>query len=832
MKISNLSLAVSLATTGLMSASHVFAQDLSSENNAGPIEEVVVTGVGSVKRTSFDTPLSVNSFDETEIARLAASSNADILRNVPGISAEGGGGEVAVNLFVPGLPAAGQYAFTPLNYDNFTVVSYFGLNSSSFDVYHRSDIGLERVEVVRGGVSNLFGPGSVAGILNFISKKGSIDPEAKVELEVAEEGRVATNFAVSGPVGESTSDFYALSGYYRYDEGPIDTGLETKGYQIKGNYLHEFEDGSGNFAVYGQVIDDDVQFFLPLPLDADSDEFARGNNGSEVRTIQTDALDNFVYPTANGLRDLRVGDGVETSGSTIAVEINKEYESGWAFGAKAKYSEYTHYFNLFIPAGGDAVLSTEAFLAQQGLDGFENATFTNLNTGQTLSDSDLVYRTQAWDRRRPVEDVTAQFDLSKSFEINGLEHNFTGGIWLSRADADDFNNRVFYLSEFNDSPDLLALSVSGDDLNTAETETGTRHYSVNGFAGSGGHVNAGGSATRQAFYFADQIEADRWNFDIGFRFERFSAEYFDEGSQSAVIDPSLYAISDGDIVLANLQNDTIGNGIFTRLDVDATAWAGAIAGLYRINDQLNVYGNLSRGFFWPQARTLPGQVNNVSGVDNPIAFVENQFEEEIIDRIEVGLKLDTELFTGSIGLYNLQLSDSTTFRQVEQDDGTFEVEAILQETDTTGIDASGTFYFGSNFSVDVNLTYADHEFTAGPNDGNEIRRQPNFLAGSSFKYETDTFDASLSYSYRGDSFGDDSNNRELDGFGFWRAQAGYNLPLSGDDSLRIALSIFNLTDEEGLTEGNPRAGTGPQGDFAVGRPILPRRASLKLTYTF
>jgi len=38
-----------------------------------------------------------------------------------------------------------------------------GLNSSAPDVYYRTDLGIDRLEFVRGGVSNLFGGGGIGG---------------------------------------------------------------------------------------------------------------------------------------------------------------------------------------------------------------------------------------------------------------------------------------------------------------------------------------------------------------------------------------------------------------------------------------------------------------------------------------------------------------------------------------------------------------------------------------------------------------------------------------------------------------------------------------------
>ena len=828
MKLSKLTAAITAATATTLTTGPLLAEEEKI------LEEVFVTGT-SVARTSFDTPASVSAFNEEDINRLGASSNADLLRSVPGISAEGGGGEVAVNVFIPGLVAAGQYAFTPLTFDGFTAFSYFGLNSSSFDVYHRSDLGIERMEFIRGGASNLFGQGSTAGIINYISKKGTATPETAVQLELAEDNRIATNFATNGPIGNS-GNYYAFSGYWRSDEGPIDTGLESVGYQLKGNFSHEFSDGSGSFTVYAQAIDDEVQFYLPLPMDARSQDFTRGNGGSEVRTIQTGEIDNLVYPTANGRRELQAGDGVTTQGGSLAFDLQKEYDSGWGTALKVKYSKYDHDFNLFIPAGGDNVLTTDEFLAQQGLDGFEDANFTILATGDELPEGDRVYRTQVWDRERPMTDYTAQFDLTKAFEQGNTTHYFTAGLWYSRAEADDFNHRIFYLGDFRNKPRLLGLTLEGDDANTDEVESGTTYYSVNGFAGSGGHVNAGGKGERIAVYLADQMEADRWSLDVGIRFESFEGDYFNEGSASVAIDPALYGLG-SDVQLASvLQNDTTGNGQFDRLDFSDDGIAFALAGTFLLNDSINLYGNLSSGFFWPQARTFPGQVGNAAeelgSRGAAIKFVEDSFEKETVDRVEFGVKIDNNLFAGSVGMYYQEQKDNILFTNVEQPDGTFLPTATPQDTEAMGIDASGSFVFTDFFTLNFNASWVDQEVTAGPNKGLELVRQPDVLASTSLVYADERFDASVSYNYRGDSFGNSANTATLDAFGFWRASVGYNMNLGDDSSLHFGLSVFNLTDEVGLTEGNPRAGSGAVGDLAVARPILPRRTSFKVTYRF
>lgn len=833
MKLNKLSLAVGLSIYGALPVSMVHAQQdgINADNKSGINEEelVVIGTATSVARSAFDSPVNAVAIDEESIARLSASSNADLLRNVPGVAVEGGGGEVAVNLRVIGLPTAGQYSFTPLNFDGFTSFSYFGLNTSSFDVYQRPDLGVERVEFVRGGVSNLFGPGSVAGVLNYISKTGSDEPEGKVQLEMAQDGRLATNFAASGKVGgDDSKDYFALSGYYRYDEGPVDTGINSDGYQIKGNFKHEFEDGSGEFKIFAQAIDDRVAFFLPLPLDAESQEFAQGNNGQDVETIQTGALSNLVYPTANGSRELSVANGVSTSGGSLGLEYDKEYDSGWRVDIKGKYSKYDHTFNFFAPAGGDNVRTQDNFLAWAGLDGYDASSFNYVDTGEELAATDLIYRSQVWERVRPARDFTGEFNLIKDLEINSVTHTFTVGSFFSRAVADDFNHRIFYTSEFNDKPRLVNVSVSGDNAATTDVETGTQHYSVNGYAGSSSHVNNGGSVNRTALYFADQIEGDRWNFDVGVRIEDFDGEYFTEGSRSAPVDPGLYNIAADDGVLANLANDNIGDGRVRNIEFDDTAWAASVSGLYRLTDSMNVFGNLSRGFFWPQLRGYPGLLGDTT----PTSVVGDSFAEEIITQGTLGLKFATGNFDGSISGFYVQLDDRQNIDVIEQANGDFITVTEEVSSKAKAIEAIGNYSLGDYVTLNANLTWNDGEYSSGPNDGKEIERIPDLLAGAGIVFDNDVFNLGVDYSYRSKNWANSSNTVELDALNLIRLSAGYALELSDEEELHFGLSVFNATDERGLTEGNPRAGGTASGDFAVGRPILPRRVTLKVTYSF
>ena len=253
---------------GAMSA---IAADAPSDNT---VEQIVVTGT-SAARTILKTPMQTTTLDSQRLEVLASNSAADLLTTIPTLKAEGGGGEVATNVFVAGLPSTGQYQFTPLEFNGMPVISSMGLNSNAPDIYERPDLGVAKLEFVHGGVSNLFGGGSVGGLINYIDKTGTDITKGEARLELGDMGRIKTDFAASGAINKDAGLYYAVSGWYRYDQGPLKSGLPTEGEQIRGNIRKEFE--GGYVTLYGQYIDDRDQFYGDYPLTGTNYERYNGN---------------------------------------------------------------------------------------------------------------------------------------------------------------------------------------------------------------------------------------------------------------------------------------------------------------------------------------------------------------------------------------------------------------------------------------------------------------------------------------------------------------------------------------------------------------------------
>ena len=810
-----------------------FAQEGDSDE---AIEEIVVTGTGT-ERTEFETPQSVIQYSEEDIRLFSSSSQADILTQLPGVSAEGGGGEVATNVFHRALPSGGQFSFTPLLFDGMPVFTTFGLNSSAFDVFYRLDLGIQRSEFVSGGVSNLFGPGSVAGIVNYISKSGGPENAGTIQVEAAEEGRFRGDYFFSGPLGDdNSSTFYAVSGFYRFDEGPLESGLDTEGFQLRGNLRREFSDGSGSITLYGQAIDDKVQFFLPLPLDGSSRERVAGNDGAEVFTMNTVEAIGLSYDTPDGRFTTPIEDGVLTKGTSVAVVLDKNLTSDWTLNAKIRYAQYDHQFNLFLDgdALGPNTPETQAeYLANRGIDPAfaANAEFSFVQSGQALASSDLVFGNRTLDRWRDATDFSAEISAGRSITFGNSEHAITIGGFFSNSRADDLNFITTYLADFRNAPLLVDVTLVGveedgtGNLFASADPNAQFRWTQNGLAKSNGITGyRDRSARRTAFYIADQIDMDRWSFDVGARVERLDGDIKQFNTSTFVMnnDP-----------LVNNQIEQVGftDGSLTSDDLDATEFAFSAGALYRLNDNINLFVNASRGFFFPQIRSVP--FNNQGKLAS--------YEGEIIETIEAGVKLQTEKFDGYATFFYTTLDDrqNVDFENDPNNPGGIIEFVTEQSTEALGVEASGVYHINDYWSINANITIRDHEFTEAEDNpaivGNELRRQPTEMFNTGVRFRYGGFDAALFHNFHGDNFANDSNTVELDSYNLVRLEAGYTFELDGGESLRVSANIFNLTDEEGITEGSPRQGNAQSGapaQFFIGRPILPQRVMVRVTYDF
>jgi vitamin B12 transporter len=178
------------------------AQAATSEPTSKPVETVTTTDypvVVAATRTatpSNEIASSVTLITDDEIAARQERTLADVLRDVPG-----------VNLVQSGGPGAQAAVFMRGTNSNHTKVLIDGIDVSdpsstgtTFDFSQMPTQDIERVEVLRGPQSGLYGSDAIGGVINIITKRGY----GKPQLSANAEGGSFDTFNQAGSVTGST----------------------------------------------------------------------------------------------------------------------------------------------------------------------------------------------------------------------------------------------------------------------------------------------------------------------------------------------------------------------------------------------------------------------------------------------------------------------------------------------------------------------------------------------------------------------------------------------------------------------------------------------------
>ena len=798
-------------------------------------QEIVVTGT-SKGRVSLISPVAITSLGSDSLQRLSANSQADILAAVPALKAEGGGGEVAANIFVAGLPSGGQYQFTPLEFNGMPTVAIMGLNSSAPDIYRRPDLGVERLEFVRGGVSNLFGGGGIGGIINYIDRKGGNSHHGELAIEGSDHSRMKADFALNGPISDDLH--YALSGWYRYDEGPLVSGFSAKGYQLRGNVSHDID--GGQITVYAQVINDRSPFYGDIPLNGATYQPATGDNGQPVRTTETSALSNIAFQTPSGTFRTNVGDGVYVSGYSFGADFKKSFGDGWGLNGRMNIGNYDHSFALFnggdnvtnLPTTQTAFLQSYATLFGTTSAAFNPAnytgTFTFANSGASVPANYLLWGDRVTDRSRHISTAEGEINLTKQLATGQLQHNFTLGAYFGQTSAVDFDVTYSYIGDFDNAPQLVNAKVTNNATGA------TTILSSNGLVGAGiGYTNNAADAKRHAVYAADQMESGKWVFDIGGRLEKLDGSVSKETTQTVAGGPLVANLPANTTLSSKLTSITWGSGQFLTGTVHPSSWAIAAAVLYKMTDHVSLFANASRGYFLPELRGVGISANGTV----------QSFQPEIIKQVMGGVKFRTSRVSGSTSLFYTTLDNRRNVQLINgATPGSPATEVVnLVSTKAYGFEGAVSVNLFEHLTADANMTYEHGTYTqytpvaACTNCvGNREARQPDFIMNAGLYYKDNRFDLSIFDTYTGRTFTSDLDNIRLNPYNVLRLDAGVKFALGDVQTIRVGINVYNLANNQGATEGNPRQGTlqNTGQAYFIGRDVLPRRVSVKASLKF
>lgn len=82
--------------------------------------------------------------------------------------------------------------------------------------------GLERVELLKGPASILYGEAPPGGVINAVSKRPQSEAQGELQVQAGTNEHRQVGIDSTGPVGDRSDVSYRLVGLYRYDEGDLD----------------------------------------------------------------------------------------------------------------------------------------------------------------------------------------------------------------------------------------------------------------------------------------------------------------------------------------------------------------------------------------------------------------------------------------------------------------------------------------------------------------------------------------------------------------------------------------------------------------------------------
>ncbi len=185
----------------------------------GHVDGYVATRSGSGTKTDtplIETPQSISVVTQDQIQAQAAQSAAQAVRYTPGVRSEVAGADARTDaVYIRGF-VADQYL------DSMRLVNFGIFGYPIVEPYN-----LERIEVLRGPASILYGQASPGGVVNMVSKRPTETPYHEMFVSTGSYGRVQSGVDLSGPLDKNKEFLYRLTAS-GYDVG---SQVDYQGYQ-------------------------------------------------------------------------------------------------------------------------------------------------------------------------------------------------------------------------------------------------------------------------------------------------------------------------------------------------------------------------------------------------------------------------------------------------------------------------------------------------------------------------------------------------------------------------------------------------------------------------
>jgi len=808
--------------------------DVSLARDPLQLQTMVVTAT-QTPRTNLDASVAVTTLSAQEVERAAPRSTTEMLRYVPGFTrVESSGGEVNQNISIRGILGVEYVMFMEDGMPVFPTMHTYFMNA---DNLFRFDENIERMEVVRGGASALFGSNTPGAIINYINKTGGDHFAGTMKATAGTEALARYDLNAGGPLGQDWH--FNVGGFYRYDHGVRDPGFPgIRGGQVKANVTRDLRNGYIRASI--KHIDDRNQFILPLPLENPKDPNYISGFSNYGALLSNEGLDLRV-PTPTGDLTLPLDNGLRTLATWGTVDIGLDLKNDWHFQNTAQVMQNYQEHNALVPGN---IMTADAFVAglKDPADPLGVAPrappgstyqllFTNHfdvagNKEAFDTPNGFVIPSIEWHVAKPISAIQDQLQLRRSFG----KHTLAIGGYFANYTQDNHWNFTDVLVDARDNPRFLDLIINpGSATPDSVTKNGFRNFLST-------YSNGSGSSSILSGTIGGEIQmTERLRADLGVRVEY---DYYQQNSEN----PSKFDI-DGNPA-TTYDNETFGNGSFRHFTNNITDWAGSLGLNYRMNDNMAFYAAGSRGYKMPELDFL---LNATAQEQVDLA------EAKEVQSVEGGVK--AQIGRGAItvgGFYvlgknntgqGLEVVNGVTTWVIRQSPDVrsygAEIEAVMNPVEGLLLQGNATILQGELGGIEGGPTDNPALIDSlARREGERLALVPTNLGNLAAVYTTR---GQYGLSFKADwhwvaeRFSEDpvtrnlANPAVLPGYNYFNFGAGIVIPNSGT---RVTVDLLNAFQSKGLEEGNPRLSSAGGAPVFLARPILPRRLQVSVSYDF
>lgn len=815
-------------------AAPAFAQDGESKDagrssdgtRGGGFDEIIVTGrAGGSDLRKADASYAITTLGDEALRLTNPVSVAETFKQVPGFWVEASGGEGSNNVRARGIPTDG-YSSVALQENGISVQYDGGLGYLNADQSFRFDETIARVEAVRGGPASIYAPNAPGGVVNFITRKGSDDPGGLVKYTWGDYGLNRVDAYYGARLGENWGVF--VGGFYRQSDGMRDMGFKAeKGGQIRGTI--DYDDGRNSVVFDVKRIDDKVPFYLPVPLTYDANGDITGIPGFDSRsdTLAGGDTRRVGIRNVDGPYDFDLAEGTHTKLTQATLTAELGLGDRITLHSKTRYKDADILRNAVFPTGNVTELDT--YLASLGgsLAAFPGAVELQARyasggaplTGSTNGNG-LVVGGNLLSVSVPIEEIitdnrlTAEVeaggkhDLALGFTYGGANYRFDRYMGTSLLDVQ--GNARFV--------DVVALDAAGQVVGSVTDNGFLRYGSI--------YDNVGMDVNNLAIYGGDEWQiTPKLRLDFAARWER--TRISGQVEQKATV-----SLGD-DGTLAD-DNVLTGTGAYTAVDQSFDDWGWTVGANYQFSRYVGAFARYTDTFRLPSAGEYNGNPTRTDQASVPIKMA------------EIGFKYGSPVLNlFATGFY-------TKFKGVRFTDYRFnpvtnqydDPQVVIADTETWGMEVEvlvkpARFF---DFALQATwqdpqykgFTYTDQNGTLRDFDGNQLIRVPKLAlrAVPGVNLFDGRFRAELEVEHYTKRYPDIANSQKLPSYTLLNINARAEVT----DHIIVGLNVMNLTDELGLTEGNPRAGSFDAGDanaeYFLARPVFGRTFRASLSYKF